>query len=538
MGSVWLADDLALDAPCAIKVINPEEATSDEVRARFAREARASAQLRSPHVVDVFDYGDWGGTLFIAMEFLEGEDLGARLDRMGAMDAVSTYRVVAHVARALMLAHARGIVHRDLKPENVFLVPVYDEEIAKVLDFGIAHLDDISLEDKATRTGSFLGTPYYVSPEQARGWDIDHRTDLWSLGVIAFQCLTGRLPFESSALGELMGLILLDPLPRPTALSPALPSGIDDWWQRAAARDRGQRFQSAKELADALGRALGIETLVSLRSVSRCRRDSLPAPDEVSGIFTPPTVERSTGLLPDQISRPGEKAGLDVPSVPAEGEGPDAPESNTCSLPVTPVGQWWLRLIPRSVIARGLALLSILAVGTTISVVVVLAQRARLQDASRASTTAPAATIKMHAPTPQVTALSMQHTAPADTPAIVRVDMLSPESTTGHRDDDSHPLDIGSVKPTRTSPPPPKKHVVTRQAAVAAKWIACPSALSTESGWATDGARLARAVLPGGSGAALRRFSTATHRRHRRVMAGSLAGSLSRFEANAHGVHD
>lgn len=327
MGSVWLAHDQSLDAPCAIKLVNDDLVGSEEVRVRFAREAKVAAQLRNPHVVSVFDYGPWDGTLYLAMEFLEGEDLGARLDRVGTLDAASTYRLVAHVARALMAAHAMGIVHRDLKPENVFLVRGYDEEIAKVLDFGIARHDACSLDGMATRTGSFLGSPLFVSPEQARGKLIDHRADLWSLGVITFMCLTGRPPFEADALGELMGLILYEPLPKPTAYNPALPPAVDVWWLRAAARERAQRFQTAKELVDALAIALGLDPSVNVPSFSASRNSEPPGITTGSGVFTPfPRRPSSDGrasfdgressgygspnLGPGRISRPSDMSAL------------------------------------------------------------------------------------------------------------------------------------------------------------------------------------------------------------------------------------
>jgi serine/threonine protein kinase len=267
MGTVWLAHDLLLDSSCALKLIDDDKARSEEVRVRFAREAKVAAQLRGSHVVDVFEHSEWEGIPFIAMEFLDGEDLGTRLDRLGRLDPENTYRFVAHVARALSRAHSLGIVHRDLKPENVFLIPSEDGEIAKVLDFGIAKHDAYSLRDKATKTGSFLGTPFYVSPEQARGKDTDHRSDLWSLGVIAFQCLTGAPPFESEALGELMGLILYEDLPLPSQRNADLPAALDLWWQRAAAREREDRFQSARELADSLGEALGIKQLITVATL-------------------------------------------------------------------------------------------------------------------------------------------------------------------------------------------------------------------------------------------------------------------------------
>lgn len=267
MGSVWLAHDLLLDATCAVKIIDKDKSADEEIRTRFAREAKASAQLRSPHVVDVFDYGEWAGAHYIAMEFLEGEDLATRLSRLGKLEPEATYRLVAHVARALMSAHAQGIVHRDLKPENIFLVQNYGEEIAKVLDFGIAQHNAYSLDKRATREGTFLGTPCYMSPEQARGKPIDHRSDLWSLGVIAYQCLTGFLPFEADALGEVMGRILYEPIPKATTFNEELPAALDEWWARASARDREDRFQSAKELADELGILLGIERVVTVPSV-------------------------------------------------------------------------------------------------------------------------------------------------------------------------------------------------------------------------------------------------------------------------------
>ncbi len=264
MGTVWLAHDLSLDSECALKLIDEDKAASEEVRIRFEREARAAAQVRGAHVVDIFDHGEHEGVPFIAMEYLDGEDLEDRLHRLGRLDAESTYRVIAQVSRALVRAHSLGIVHRDLKPENIFLVQGDEHEIAKVLDFGIAKHDTYSLRDKATKTGSFLGTPYYVSPEQARGKAIDYRSDLWSLGVITFQCLTGRPPFESEALGELMGLILYEDLPKPSDKNPELPPALDEWWQRAAARDPEQRFQSAKELADSLAVALGIQQVLAV----------------------------------------------------------------------------------------------------------------------------------------------------------------------------------------------------------------------------------------------------------------------------------
>jgi serine/threonine protein kinase len=343
MGSVWLAYDLSLDTKCAIKLVDDDKAKSEEVRVRFQREAKAAAQIRSPHVVDVFDHGEWSGVPYIAMEFLDGEDLGQRLQRVGRLDPGSTYRVISHVARALTRAHAVGIVHRDLKPENVFLVRGDDEEIAKVLDFGIAKHDAYSLQDKATKTGSFLGTPYYVSPEQARGKSTDYRSDLWSLGVIAFECLTGRPPFQADALGELMGQILYEDPPKPSDRAPGLLPAVDAWWERSAQRDREQRFQTAKELSDALGRALGVTRLVVVPSIPPRTTVTTPPPDGERSSAPPPAFPmlpalpvpaelRDTALPRDYESEPPTAVGPSLSAaapVSEDTRDTDAPLSRT-----------------------------------------------------------------------------------------------------------------------------------------------------------------------------------------------------------------
>lgn len=259
MGSVWLAHHVGLDTPCAVKFIHAEVAAMPDIRARFEREAKAAAQLRSSHVVQILDYGVWDGFPYIAMEFLEGEDLGERLKRCGRLSAHETVLIISQIARALTKAHAAGLIHRDLKPENIFLVPEDDHEIAKVLDFGIAKTHAPMLDNNTTKAGSLLGTPHYMSPEQAQGTKtIDYRSDLWSLAVLAFQCVTGKLPFNSEALGDLLLHIMVNPLPVPSNIAPDVPPTFDVWWQRAASRDPVQRFQSAKELADSLAVALGV----------------------------------------------------------------------------------------------------------------------------------------------------------------------------------------------------------------------------------------------------------------------------------------
>ena len=252
MGSVWHATHLGLDVPCAVKFIEGEYAQLAEAQSRFEREAKAAASLRSPHVVQILDHGVWEGTPYIAMELLDGEELGKRLQRLGRLAPHDVLKIVTQVGRALTKAHAVGVVHRDLKPENIFLVRDDDREIAKVLDFGIAKATG-AIEGSNTKTGAMLGTPYYMSPEQAQGIKaVDHRSDLWALAVIVFQALTGRLPFESEALGDLLVRIIVSPVPMPSQFVSDLPAAFDAWWTKASQRDPNLRFQSAKEFSDSL----------------------------------------------------------------------------------------------------------------------------------------------------------------------------------------------------------------------------------------------------------------------------------------------
>jgi eukaryotic-like serine/threonine-protein kinase len=269
MGSVWRAEHLSLGSPVAVKLIHARSAHAPEAQARFLREAQSAAALRGPHVVQVLDFGVEQGVPFIVMELLEGESLADRIARTGALSAQATARIVTHVARAIQKTHEAGIVHRDLKPDNVFLVENADDELAKVLDFGIAKTaEGLGQAGVETHTGTMLGSPHYMSPEQARGTRaVDHRSDLWALGVIGFQCLTGRRPFDGNVLGDLVLRICAEPPPVPSALA-HVPPGFDAWFARAVERDPGRRFQSAWEMAEELRRVAGLAASLTEGPVS------------------------------------------------------------------------------------------------------------------------------------------------------------------------------------------------------------------------------------------------------------------------------
>ncbi|MEZ4310388.1 MAG: serine/threonine-protein kinase [Polyangiaceae bacterium] len=251
----------------AVKFMSPPLAGPIDLVARFEREARAAAQIRSPHVVQIFEHGIDGGLPFIVMELLEGEDLGARMRRVGRLPLAETARIVAAVCKALRRAHAMGIVHRDLKPANVFLArsgEEDDEEIVKVLDFGVVKSLAEAVESGVTKTGELIGTPHYMSPEQARSTkSVDHRSDLWSLGIIAYRALTASLPFpDEEGLDRLMR-ICSEPIPPPSTLAPDLDPDVDAFFSLALAIDPDFRFQTAREMSDAIRALVGAPASVA-----------------------------------------------------------------------------------------------------------------------------------------------------------------------------------------------------------------------------------------------------------------------------------
>jgi len=258
MGSVWEAEHLSLGTTIAIKLIATDIAHGELARARFVREARSAAALQSPHVVQILDYGVDGALPYIAMERLQGEPLSRLLERDGPLSPHVLLTVVSHVSRALSKAHAMGIVHRDLKPDNIFVIRDEDGPRCKVLDFGIAKGLPGDPTDAQTHSGVMLGTPYYMSPEQARDASAaESASDLWSLGVIAFECLVGRRPFDGTSVATISVQILVDPIPVPSEHA-TVPPGFDAWFARATARDPSQRFASARELTSTLATALGL----------------------------------------------------------------------------------------------------------------------------------------------------------------------------------------------------------------------------------------------------------------------------------------
>jgi eukaryotic-like serine/threonine-protein kinase len=260
MGSVWLADHLSLHSKVVVKFISDALVTSQEARQRFSREAAAASQVKSPHVVQTFDHGVMtDGTPYIVMEYLEGRSFGEALRESGPMASAFVVEVVKQLARALEKAHGIGIVHRDIKPDNVFLCDAGDGAVfVKLLDFGIAKAQAISEISESTRTGALMGSPHYMSPEQLMGAKtLDHRTDVWSVGVMVYEALSGLRPFDADTVGALTMRIHNEPHPKPSEVF-AASVALDAWFARACSVAPADRFMSVKALAEGLAAALSL----------------------------------------------------------------------------------------------------------------------------------------------------------------------------------------------------------------------------------------------------------------------------------------
>ncbi len=255
MGSVWVAHNEALDVPVALKWIraSSSERSQSSLPDRLLQEARAAARLDHPAIVRIFDFGVADGDEpYIVMELLTGEDLGTIIERHSQIGATKVVQSLLPIAGALSVAHRAGIVHRDLKPQNIFMVPLGDDRMQpKLIDFGVAKLTDGKKSNVQTSAGALVGSPAYISPEQAQGGDIDHRADIWSFCVVLYEAITGKLPFEApSPLSTVMKVLEANP-PTFTEL------GVDEpeLWaivRQGLRKAPEDRWQSMAELRQAL----------------------------------------------------------------------------------------------------------------------------------------------------------------------------------------------------------------------------------------------------------------------------------------------
>src|SRR5436309_4316106 len=229
-----------------MKVLAPELASDPRFRDRFLRESRLAASIEDPNILPVHEAGEADGTLFIAMRYVRGTDLRHLLDAEGPLSLERTLSILTQVASALDAAHAEGLIHRDVKPANVLLVPGTPDKVY-LADFGLTKR--ATSDSGVTRTGQFVGTLDYAAPEQFTGERLTPATDVYSLGCVLYECLTGEPPFPRDREAAVLHAHLNEPPPRPTATRPELPEAVDAVVARALAKKSADRFESAGELA-------------------------------------------------------------------------------------------------------------------------------------------------------------------------------------------------------------------------------------------------------------------------------------------------
>jgi serine/threonine-protein kinase len=250
MGMVYKGLDPAIDRPVALKTIRLdqifEQGEAKELRERLNREAKAAGKLSHPNIVTIYDVGEEGNIQYIAMEFLRGNTLESLINKGLNWDYKTLSRVMIQVCEALDYAHENGIVHRDIKPANVMIL---DDNQVKVMDFGIARLDKSA---SMTQTGTALGTPNYISPEQLKGQPVDRRSDIFSLGVVFYELLTAQKPFKGETISALIYSILHTEPPPPSEINLDVPRIFDKITAKALVKDPDLRFQRARDMADIL----------------------------------------------------------------------------------------------------------------------------------------------------------------------------------------------------------------------------------------------------------------------------------------------
>ncbi|MBK6520775.1 MAG: protein kinase [Polyangiaceae bacterium] len=257
MGAVYAGENLRVKRMVAIKVLHAAASAIREMTERFEREAQAAGQIGNDHITEVYDLGTTSaGERYMVLEYLEGETLRARIKRRKRLEPAEASHLVGQMLDGLEAAHRAGIIHRDVKPDNVFIVSskAGRRDFVKILDFGISKFTaQAGEEGSATRTGTVMGSPNYMSPEHVRGThEVDARSDLYSVGVMLYEALTGALPRNAKNFAELLFKVAYEPMPDPRHLVPTLPDPLVAVIQRACATDPNARFQTAAELAQAL----------------------------------------------------------------------------------------------------------------------------------------------------------------------------------------------------------------------------------------------------------------------------------------------
>lgn len=331
MGAVYEAEHTLIERKVAVKVMHAEFSSSEEVVNRFFREAQASSAIGHPNIVEIFDVGqEEDGTAFIVMELLRGRTLSSKLKKDGAMEPRRATAVILQVLSALAASHEKGIIHRDLKPDNVFLaVDNRGRHEVKLLDFGIAKIQfETDGDPGLTKTGTVLGTPNYMSPEAARGKEIDGRIDIWAAGVMLYEMLSGRLPFKGSSYNEVLSEILLE-IPEPVAeAAPNLPPELVKVIEKAMQKDRDVRYLTVPDMIrdlapfvedSAMSDSAALALKNSIAPPPPRKNDTIPAPPPPSSLSN--TVLEEADNVGNATLRELEFGATPAPKKKARGKG-------------------------------------------------------------------------------------------------------------------------------------------------------------------------------------------------------------------------